>query len=589
MAYKKAIWLIVLIFLISLNFTRSETTGDTIIGDIQVSGTEYQAGDTAKTFVQFQQNGIVVNNGVCNVDIYYPNLTKFVNNATMIPLGENGLYTYNITIPNVTGIFPISARCNYLFNQTVNNYYTTQKEDFNTQSSCGSVGFLDNWQSQGDTIYSSLVNENQTDGTADNFISFAGTTGATLQQNQTSFMITKATTGTANLMHIKINSQSGTPSDKSFLYEMSFCNTTKSSLTSNMSKYADCSGNPKILSKVSNLSCLIGDTIQGDERPIYFTDSPFSTYTGQNAMINFILINYSSNAIGQNNFWTAPVDTFATSNYFRRNTNASSSVFPMIPDFELLNTGAIISNDTSCFSPPYCLQITKNSISRKIDDSNVIGLNISFYAKLIYMENGEIANVNFYDGTWHTIKSYEAGDEIPQYALQNVVLSGYNFNDGNKLQFEIVNPVSNQTALWIDNITIQDLVVNVSAINKSYIVQAQGSSELHVTTNLVEIKGIVQSILDFISNNVFGKLLEIMGVVTTNQAKLNQSILMLNGTQIQLSNITIILQNITINLQNVSTKSDIIALNFTIINQSAIIQHNMSNYFENMVFGEALS
>lgn len=85
--------------------------------EIAIHGTEYQVNENGKVFLQLQQGGVPINNGTCNVDIFYPNATIFQRNAPMLLISNsNGLYEFNSIIPNTIGTYPISAKCNFANN-----------------------------------------------------------------------------------------------------------------------------------------------------------------------------------------------------------------------------------------------------------------------------------------------------------------------------------------------------------------------------------------------------------------------------------------------------------------------------------------
>jgi uncharacterized coiled-coil DUF342 family protein len=108
-------------------------------------GTEYQVGDLGKMFLQFlDANNNAVSNSECFLSIWYPNdtiITGF-NNTLMSKLNNasEGIYYKNINIPNVTGVYPASAKC-YLpltFNNILNNSFAY--EGFETGNWTGGTG-----------------------------------------------------------------------------------------------------------------------------------------------------------------------------------------------------------------------------------------------------------------------------------------------------------------------------------------------------------------------------------------------------------------------------------------------------------------
>lgn len=97
------------------------------IGTIELSGTEYTAGDDGTIFLLLKDaNGVAVTNATCLLDIYYPlspNNThvEWINNGLMRYL-EEGLYYYDFVAPLYSGVYMVNAQCVYLTSQ--NQYYT---------------------------------------------------------------------------------------------------------------------------------------------------------------------------------------------------------------------------------------------------------------------------------------------------------------------------------------------------------------------------------------------------------------------------------------------------------------------------------
>lgn len=125
----------------NLTLTANKNTGATTawldltymnqpIGELKVLGTEYIAGDDAKMFLQFlDTDQKPVNNSECFLSVWYPNGTQFYNNTLMSYLDE-GIYYKNFLVPNITGVYPASAKCYrpikfnnmILYNQTWDNF-----------------------------------------------------------------------------------------------------------------------------------------------------------------------------------------------------------------------------------------------------------------------------------------------------------------------------------------------------------------------------------------------------------------------------------------------------------------------------------
>lgn len=94
----------------------------TLYSDIVIYGTEYTLNDAVTIFLQLKDTqGFPVNNGDCLIDIYspnQPNLThpNIILNAPMLYLNNSdGLYYYDMSLPNITGVYMLSATCSYPF------------------------------------------------------------------------------------------------------------------------------------------------------------------------------------------------------------------------------------------------------------------------------------------------------------------------------------------------------------------------------------------------------------------------------------------------------------------------------------------
>lgn len=97
------------------------------LATMELSGTEYQAGDDGTIFLLLKDaNGIFITNATCTLDIYQPlsaNSThpEWINNGLMMYL-EEGLYYYDFIAPLYAGIYMVNAQCTYV---TSNNQYYT--------------------------------------------------------------------------------------------------------------------------------------------------------------------------------------------------------------------------------------------------------------------------------------------------------------------------------------------------------------------------------------------------------------------------------------------------------------------------------
>jgi hypothetical protein len=128
-----------------------------------IGGTEYSMGESGLTSIQFLKGGNPVNAGVCNVTIFYPNGTAFVNNQAMTYLsGSNGIYSRTFTIPNTIGIY----REQFLCSQGGFDYYASgsfHNSDWanNITNIYSLLQYMNNTQSlQFNSLYNLIVSVN---------------------------------------------------------------------------------------------------------------------------------------------------------------------------------------------------------------------------------------------------------------------------------------------------------------------------------------------------------------------------------------------------------------------------------------------
>jgi len=78
-----------------------------------ISGTEYQQGENGQTIVRITNAwGVPITADSCNVTIWYPNKTIFVNNQAMTQGGSAGSWYYTFTTPfTQTGVYEEYVSC----------------------------------------------------------------------------------------------------------------------------------------------------------------------------------------------------------------------------------------------------------------------------------------------------------------------------------------------------------------------------------------------------------------------------------------------------------------------------------------------
>lgn len=85
---------------------------------LNIFGTEYQAGDEGKLFLQLLVNNNPVTNASCFLTTFYPDNTKFLDDASMSLLpNSNAVYYLDFTVPFEIGVYPTTVICYYTTNQ----------------------------------------------------------------------------------------------------------------------------------------------------------------------------------------------------------------------------------------------------------------------------------------------------------------------------------------------------------------------------------------------------------------------------------------------------------------------------------------
>jgi hypothetical protein len=112
---------------------------------IQVGGTEYDVSDGyGKVFLQMLDNQKnPISNATCFSKVFYPNSSVWLNES-MMTYATEGLHYSDFVIPNITGVFMVSAYCTIPI--SVN---TTAWDNFECGGlNCGS-GWVNNWSTSG--------------------------------------------------------------------------------------------------------------------------------------------------------------------------------------------------------------------------------------------------------------------------------------------------------------------------------------------------------------------------------------------------------------------------------------------------------
>jgi len=88
---------------------------------IKVFGTEYIPNDEGRVFLQLlDQDYQPIDNGVCLLDLYYPDRTIWFREAPMLyQEGSKGIYYFDFIVPNITGVYMVTVECLYVMNKQI--------------------------------------------------------------------------------------------------------------------------------------------------------------------------------------------------------------------------------------------------------------------------------------------------------------------------------------------------------------------------------------------------------------------------------------------------------------------------------------
>ena len=85
---------------------------DTANTKVGFFGTEYHAGENGTAWLQLLRDYLPINDATCYLTIYNPDKTKFLDNVLMFYLsGSDGIYYYDMAIPDATGVYMATASC----------------------------------------------------------------------------------------------------------------------------------------------------------------------------------------------------------------------------------------------------------------------------------------------------------------------------------------------------------------------------------------------------------------------------------------------------------------------------------------------
>ena len=205
--------------------------------------------------------------------------------------------------------------------------------------------------------------------------------------------------------------------------------------------------------------------------------------------------------------------------------------------------------------------------------SNITKLDLSMEGQLVFGGAGS-GNATFYMFNFNTSQYVELPNKLTQTVDTTIsnnldtITNPAHFFTGNSsvnttATLKIValgNSGSDLKELWNDYMHL-DLTTFVS----EPVTDIKGGGEIHITSGIVEVKSLLDNIMDFLQNTIFVKLLEITGIVETNQAKLNQTLAELEDTREQIENLSQKVGNISVstiltNISNVVIEGNVLAI-----------------------------
>lgn len=79
---------------------------------IEIRGTEYQSGEYGIIYAQIKDSdGTPINLANCTIKIFYPNETLWIEDKLKYLFGSDGLYYYNFIVPQIEGVYAVTANC----------------------------------------------------------------------------------------------------------------------------------------------------------------------------------------------------------------------------------------------------------------------------------------------------------------------------------------------------------------------------------------------------------------------------------------------------------------------------------------------
>lgn len=135
--------------------------------EMRLLGTDYLPGDAGKLQAFLTVGEYPLENASCFASVLYPDMSYFLQDILMTDVNKKyfeGLYYYDFTVPNVTGVYPVMAYCFYNSTANIDNVCCLSQNNFTiTDGSLADLSYVDNerlgfnGQAACNNVYCSMV------------------------------------------------------------------------------------------------------------------------------------------------------------------------------------------------------------------------------------------------------------------------------------------------------------------------------------------------------------------------------------------------------------------------------------------------
>lgn len=176
----------------------------------------------------------------------------------------------------------------------------------------------------------------ESDGELNNVQVFAGMVGVNTISNE--ILVRNVTHETVNGMSLTLQGQWGAPDVADYVYDITICPTTATTLTSGQPVGYDCSGNVTVVVNDINISVLIGETTY-NQKVLFVFDEPYEI-TSDKLLIG--IVNVTNNGTS-GDYYYVRTDTAPTANLYKFSYGSTHVVMGDVPSVELLSANLLMS------------------------------------------------------------------------------------------------------------------------------------------------------------------------------------------------------------------------------------------------------